>query len=182
MNCLLCSDNTIVSDSLIINECLDIILYQNSSEPNRVDKTDYLVKVGTLQGHLRQRSSITDLVIQIEYQRVPDFNYIYFPMLNRYYYVEDISSVNFNLWEISCRADVLMSYKAQIKKVKGLVLRNENEYNPFLKDDAYMTNTTTTTSIIEPTIDFKPLGLNNDTTIATITNNILLIVAGVERE
>ena len=180
MNCLVCSDNTIVSDSLILNECLDIILYQNSSEPNRVDKTDYLVKVGTLQGHLRQRSSITDLVIQIEYQRVPDFNYIYFPMLNRYYYVEDISSVNFNLWEISCRADVLMSYKTQIKKIKGLVLRNENEYNPFLKDDAYMTNTTTTTSIIEPDEDFKQLTLDNNINTSEVAYNILMVVAGVE--
>lgn len=181
MSCLVCSDNTIVSDKLILVECLDVILYQNSAEPNRVDKNDYLVKVGTIQGQLRQRSSITDLVIQIEYSKVPDFNYIHFPMLNRYYYVEDISSVNYHLWEISCRADVLMSYKDQIRKVKGLVIRNENLYNPFLKDDAYMTNTTTTTSIIEPNEDFKKLTLDNKIDTSAVDYNILMVVSGVEQ-
>lgn len=102
---------------------MDINLYQNSAEPNRLDKGGFLESVGTLAGTLRNETSVTNVVMQIEYTKFPDFNYVYLAMFNRYYYVDDIISIRNNLWEIHLSVDVLMTYKDAIRKCVAYVDR-----------------------------------------------------------
>lgn len=119
---------------------MTIILYQNLSESNKVDKN--LTNQINLVGNLRRSSSIIDPVFEIEktYIDVPSFNYIYVVEWNKYYYVTNIVSLNTKLWQISCHVDVLMTYRNEIRQQYGIIARQENLYNLYLDDDKFLVN------------------------------------------
>ena len=114
-----------------------INLYVNNAEKNRVDKTDYLVSVGTLTGTLREECNLIAPSISIYMENVINFNYVYIPSFNRYYFVKDITSLVNNLWRVDLEVDVLMSYKTQILNLNAFVSRQENEYDPYMLDELY---------------------------------------------
>lgn len=113
----------------------EINLYQNKAEINRVDKTDYLVSVGTLNGYLREESSLIEPKLIIEYEEVPNFNYVYIAKFNRYYFVQEITSVRTKLFRITLKCDVLMSYKDKILNLNCYIARNEYEFNLDIQDE-----------------------------------------------
>lgn len=106
-----------------------IFLYKNNSESNRLDKTKYLTSVGSAFGNFRDICDIINPVINIEYKKIPDFNYLYIPNFNRYYFVDKYEIIRTNIFRLYLHVDVLMSYKDGIKKLECLVLRNEYRYN-----------------------------------------------------
>lgn len=132
---------------------LGINLYKNSAEPNRVDKTNYLEQIGTLYGAFRDETSITNPIITIQQTEAPQFNYVYIPIFNRYYYVTDITSIRYGLWEISLSVDVLMTYKDAIKSCYAFVDRNEFTYNDILTDKK---------RVIEQGYDIETITIRND--------------------
>lgn len=145
-----------------------IVLYQNSAERNRVDKTNYLTKIKTISGAVRDVTSIVNISILIEYDTVPNFNYCYLPAFRRYYYITDVSTVNKNLWELSLSCDVLMSYKDAIKNCNGFIERNENLYNENIVDKQ---------RVIEQGYDIEEINLDNelfDYTVDSSVRNIIL--------
>lgn len=111
---------------------IDINLYNNSSESNRVDKSSYLESVGTINGVLRDECNIIDPVINLELSNPPVFNYIYIPTFNRYYFVKEFDFVRTGLYRLKLHVDVLMSYKDAIKNLECLVTRNEHRYNKYI--------------------------------------------------
>lgn len=115
---------------------LDMNLYHNNAERNRVDKTNFLESVSTLNGYLRDKTSITNPSIIIEMSEFPTFNYVYLPKFNRYYYVTNILSIATNLWQIDMHVDVLMSYKDKILLQSAIIERNEYDWNPYLIDSS----------------------------------------------
>lgn len=119
----------------IVEGSSEITLYKNSAEPNRVDKTEYLEFVGTISGVTREETSVITLSLNIEYDGLIDFNYIYIPTFNRYYFVTDITLVNYNFYEVSLSVDVLMTYKDAIYECKAFIDRNEFSYNKLIVDD-----------------------------------------------
>lgn len=129
------TDNvSITITALNVEENLVLNLYQNSAEEHRVDKGSYITKVGTVFGTFRDESSVSDVDIMIEFDRVPNFNYVYIPMFSRWYFVVDITTVRKNLWNISLTVDVLMTYANGIKKLEAFVDRNEVDNNPLIVD------------------------------------------------
>lgn len=68
-------------------------------------------------------------------QYILSANYAYIPEFSRYYYIIDIISVNQHLWRINMRCDVLMSFKDEILATECFVARNENTYDPMVRDD-----------------------------------------------
>lgn len=143
---------------------MKIILYNNYSENNKLDKS--IVKIIELVGYLREASSLINPSILIElnpntidtlvmddsreyvvynnvkiqwdtfiYNYVLTANYVYIPDFNRYYFINDIISVRNNLWRINMHVDVLMSYQKQIKNLNAFVNRNEFEFDVKVKDD-----------------------------------------------
>ena len=107
---------------------VEIVLYQNKAEANRVDKTSELVLVDTITGTMRDSISVTDMSIEIEYP-IPTFNYVYIPLLNRYYFVDDITAVVYGVWSVALSVDVLMTYKDTIKTLEAFVDRSQSNYN-----------------------------------------------------
>lgn len=114
-------------------------LYQMTGEKTLVDKTDVLNEIGTETGTLRESCSLMSPIITMEFEEVPNFNYVYIPNFKRYYFVTDITNVRNNLWNISLKVDVLMSFKDQIRSQTCIVARNENDFNPLIMDDKRLT-------------------------------------------
>ena len=141
-----------------------IRLYLNSAENNRLDKSAYLQEVMTLDGNLREPSSIitptitfnfpsilpTPLIdeddeevdtidgdIVIDSPSILKFNYIYIEDFARYYYVSDIVIQRTGLYVVSLVVDPLMSFKDNLLNLPAFIERNEFDYNE-LADDGLM--------------------------------------------
>ena len=123
--------------SLITSMTLN--LYRNTAEKERVDKTSFLSVVGTLTGTLRRATSLLNPEIDINRDLI-DFNYVYIPIFNRYYYVENVASLVTGMWRVSLRVDVLFSYRSEIAELSAYVDRQENNYNPELVDNEVIAN------------------------------------------
>lgn len=108
---------------------MDIVLYNNSAEPNRVDKSSFITQKYRISITLKDSASVTNMSIRLKLNNNPDFNYAYIPLFNRYYFITDIKSIRNNIWEISLSVDVLMTYKDAIYEQIGFIDRNEYEYN-----------------------------------------------------
>lgn len=119
----------------------EINLYNMNCDKNTVDKTNGIVAISTLSGTLRESSDLMNPVIKFETTRLPQFNYVYIPAFRRYYFVQDIVVITDKLYSMSLHVDVLMTYKNEIKSQKGIIARNEFEYNNLLIDDKRKTTT-----------------------------------------
>ena len=145
---------------------MDIILYNNSSEKIRVNKQEYITPIMTLTGTLRNQCSVVNPTIIIDVKSsvkvwsdkkefvVDDYsvftvydymdkflgcNYVHIPEFNRYYFVDNITSVNQNLWQIDLTVDTLMSFKDDILNLECIVARNEYEYDDMIVDNQLFT-------------------------------------------
>ena len=128
---------------------MNIKLYQNNSEKIQIDKSLTLVK--EISGKFKNATNILTPTLIINYDGVIDFNYIYIEELSRYYFVDDISSLNNNLWEIRCSIDCLESYSLGILNLKAYVSRNEKEYSSYIQDKYLITTSKKIYDIINPT-------------------------------
>lgn len=112
-----------------------IKLYRNTSPPNYLDKN--LILVDTLDGTLREPTSIIDPTIVIERSAPTGFNYLEIPAFNRYYFVTGVSSIANNLISVSAHTDVLTAYKTEIRSCEAVIRRQENMFNLYLDDGIF---------------------------------------------
>ncbi len=119
---------------------MTVVIYRNLSEGNVVDKK--LEEVVQLNGILREGTSILNPTIIIESSSIGiiSANYIYIVEWGRYYFVNEILSVRNNVWSFSCHVDVLMTYRANIRKQSAILARQEFLYNLYLDDDKFLVN------------------------------------------
>lgn len=113
----------------------------NLSPTNKVTK-EIEWHTPDLVGTLREGTSIIDPVIIVE-ANSPGFhanksNYCYIEEFGRYYYITNIVSPNYTLWELHCHVDVLMSYQGEIREQTAIVARQERKYNLMLDDGFFM--------------------------------------------
>jgi hypothetical protein len=150
----------------------DINTYQNTAEPNRVDKSSFLDAVSTLSGALRAPCSLINPSILVQQTTAPQFNYVYISSFGRYYFVSNITAVNQKLWQIDLKCDVLMTYKSGVQTLSAIIGRQENDYNADLND---------TDLPIEKGVDINIEEFNTtpfDTTSSTAVHNYVLVVVG----
>lgn len=65
---------------------------------------------------------------------VTSINYIYIPLFNRYYYVDDVIIVNNNLFRFVCSIDCRLTYREQYRKLYAVVERNQYQWNTEIED------------------------------------------------
>ena len=99
---------------------MNITFYVTSSAENVLTKT--LANEYTLTGTLRDAANIINPVIMVATDPTP-YNYCYIPQLNRYYYVDEITVYRKNVWVVTLKCDVLMSFKDEIKKLRVVTSR-----------------------------------------------------------
>ena len=112
----------------------EIVIQQNASEPERVDKV--LTDLLTLTGTMREETSIIDPHFRVaagEAQLV-GCNYITVPTFGRSYFVRDIVSVRNGVMELVCHTDVVSSWKTQLRANTAIIHKQENSWNLYLND------------------------------------------------
>lgn len=114
----------------------DITLYTNNSRDNERNKN--LTTIATMTGTLKDKSSIIDPVIMVQYVgTLKDCNYMYIQEFGRYYFVNDIVVVRDQLHEIHAHVDVLSSAGTNLDTCAGIVRRQENDWNLYLDDGVF---------------------------------------------
>lgn len=112
-------------------------LYTNSSDKIVVDKS--ITQIGSdITGTLREDCSIIDPVIAIEGLTDLSVNYAYISEFGRYYYINNIVCRG-KLFELHMHVDVLKTYAGGIRGNKAVVARQQNEYNLYLTDGVFKT-------------------------------------------
>lgn len=121
---------------------MNIILYNNRAERSAVDKTALLINPIAMSGTLRAECSITNPVIEVQSTGLITSNYVFIEEFNRYYFIDEITSVRNGLWRISMTVDVLMSFKTEILNQRALIHRakqvgNTDSFTPSLIDNLF---------------------------------------------
>lgn len=121
--------------SVIADDSLQFMLYQNHSSNARIDKElTHLHTYSTLT--LKEPTSIQSPTIRLSATDVnlKKGNYGYIPKFDRFYYVTDVRSVPGGLWEVDLKCDVLMSFKSEIIDNYAVFNHSEWAYNLYLND------------------------------------------------
>ena len=112
---------------------MQIILYNNASEPNTINKT--ISNALTLSGVLREESSIYKPTFRIcSNSDLSKYNYCYIPEFGRYYFISEIVVERSGVWNISSKCDVLESFKNTILGIECVIERQENDFNLYFSD------------------------------------------------
>lgn len=113
---------------------MTIVLYQNSSDSNVMHKN--LEVVETLTGALKDSCSVTDPVVLVEGDNFANINYMKIEEFNRFYFVNNITSVKNGLWSISGHVDVLTTYANELISIGAIIGRTEDiRYSNLYLDD-----------------------------------------------
>ena len=119
---------------------LTIDFINNSSPIEKIGKN---LTVFTTMNNclLKENTSVLKPVIRIRtnLMDIMKCNYMYIHELSRYYFIDNIESINFELWEISGHVDVLETYKAGILSQQAVIKRQQNSYNLYLNDPDFRT-------------------------------------------
>ena len=117
---------------------LSVTLYNSTSPVEKIGKT--LTAGGTYSCSLKDTTSVLNPVIIVRTSDpVYNYNYLYIQEFGRYYFINDIKSVNNNVWEISAHVDVLETYKDNILSNTAVIRRQAALYNTYLNDPEWKT-------------------------------------------
>lgn len=106
---------------------------RNTAPRNKISKSPTTLL--TITGSLVDESSIVNPIILIESANLPDANYAQIADFGgRYYFIENIESVNTGLWRLTMHVDVLKTYAAQILANEGVISKSTNLWNLYLED------------------------------------------------
>lgn len=98
-----------------------IITFYNSLSERKVIKK-MLTNALNLSGTLREATSVTNPIITVEStSAIVSYNYCYIPEFSRYYFVIDVKSMRNNLWAVTLRVDVLMSFQNDILNTPAII-------------------------------------------------------------
>lgn len=118
---------------------MEINLYENSSE-NYVVSKNITLKESMQNCVLKDGTSVENPVILVRNtSNISTYNYMYIPDFHRYYYIEEIVSVQNGLWELHGHVDVLQTYGNAIKGLTATCKRQENLFNMYLDDPEFKT-------------------------------------------
>ena len=112
-----------------------IVFMYNNEPMNKISKTPETKF--TLEGVLKEESSIVDPVIMIQHDNPIDANYAYIAEFNRYYYIRDITSVKNGMWRITMHTDVLKTFSEGILNSPCIVAKSSSRFNLYLNDSDY---------------------------------------------
>lgn len=114
------------------------IQFMYNNEPmNKIGKSP--TTVFSLQGTLKDETSIVDPEILVEYGSPIAANYAYIYLFSRYYYITDITSVRTGLWRIKMHTDVLKTFSEGILGSPAIIKKSSNSdfYNLYINDPEY---------------------------------------------
>lgn len=106
-----------------------VTLYHNSSDDRCIDKSITAISNGSLTCKFKEDCSIMTPELRIKSNSAAfNANYCRINEFGRYYYITDII-VSQQYMIVKCKEDVLMSFKDDIKSMKGYYKRTSNIEN-----------------------------------------------------
>ena len=135
-----------------------IDLYVNNSENNRVNKV--ISNKFEMSGTLRGETNVVNPEILIEHANPTGYNYAYIPEFNRYYFINEFTSVRNGLWRVRLTVDVLETYKMQIKQMPAIIDKQQNKGNAnlYLNDGSYVIDSRSYNTILNFSGGFNDSG------------------------
>lgn len=109
---------------------MELKLYQNNSELIVVNKE--IEEIASLDVQLQENCSLLNPTFIINH--VLHSNYCYVKDFARYYYITNITMLDFRRTMIECKVDVLMTYKQQLLATTQHIVRQESLFNMYLED------------------------------------------------
>lgn len=107
---------------------MQVTLYNVTSDKRRTNKPLTNV-IGVYSNvNLKQNTSIVNPTFLVSGLTNNQFNYLYCPYFERYYFVKDPVYCKGQLWEIPCHCDVLMSFRDDILAHDAYILRQEKKF------------------------------------------------------
>lgn len=100
---------------------MNLTLYRINDDKNVINKT--LGDGVTIPIMLKSDVNIvqpTLVLSDLEMYNFNNFNYCYIDVLNRFYFIDSVTSINNRLWKLECTCDVLETYKADALSAKGI--------------------------------------------------------------
>jgi|SRR5690554_2681892 len=94
---------------------MDLTLYKTESSKNTINKV--LESPLAVSIKLRKGFDIFSPTLMLEVPQghnLYDYNYLHISGIDRYYFIDDVTTVNFRIWRLACSVDVLETYKTQI--------------------------------------------------------------------
>lgn len=118
-------EGSLLDTTSIINPVIKIFFNPESMDGYVVDDNKIYITFNGMK--ITWDSFIYDYVLAANYAYIPEFN--------RYYFINDIISIRRNIWQLIMNVDVLMSYKDELLKLDAFIVRNEFDFNKYVKDD-----------------------------------------------
>ena len=126
---------------------MNIKLYVNSSEKNKIGKT--LTDEMILSGNLKDATDLINPFVMVEGSDFSGYNYAKIPAFNRAYFIESMEVIRTGLWRLNLTVDVLESFKSEIKTQKVIISDSEeNGANNYLSGEQWKTKVKSLTDII----------------------------------
>lgn len=167
------------------------VQFYNTSDDTRVinkSLNDSLEKTGV---RFKDNTNILQPVLDLDYdERLFSKNYCHIGLLNRFYFIKDITTTNNRLY-VNCEVDVLKTYESQIKNTNAFVVRQGRTSkedddgravglaNPLIPDDTYPVQANRVVSIIgENDSENGDFGKLWDEDVASKKPTLVLLING----
>lgn len=103
---------------------MEIDLYQYQGNPNTINKT--LSNHNAINGYMVNDLDIDSPTIKLTAYDIK-YNYVYIPLLHRYYFIDNVNIDPNGIWHIKLTLDVLMTYRTQIMSATVHVIEGESD-------------------------------------------------------
>lgn len=90
---------------------MEINLYKYNKDPNTINKN--LGNPNVISGYMSNDLDIDSPTIKLASYDL-EYNYIYIPVLKRYYFIDDVTIDPNGIWHLKLSLDVLMTFKDEI--------------------------------------------------------------------
>ena len=120
---------------------MTITLYQYQKRENSTARPS---GGSSIQGTLRNNSSVVSPTIEFSAQNLSGYNYAYIPLFSRWYFIRNWSFID-GLWLADMECDTLATYRDQIGASEQFVVRSSAASNGDLIDSMYPAQNTAQT-------------------------------------
>ena len=120
---------------------MQILLYNNGSEPNEINKALTLkdtISSAIIKGSLSYEAPV--ITLAYDGTIAHDINYMYIQELGRYYFITDIINLTGGRYEIRGKVDVLESFKSAVLGLSAIIdkANGVSDINTFLDDGSFV--------------------------------------------
>lgn len=127
---------------------MEVQFFYNQSDARQINKD--LLEGITIEGEVRDATSIMNPVIRFESADVIRYNYCYIPDFQRYYTFDDITAYRQGVYDITMSVDVLMSFRGDIWDLPVIVDKQSQIVNgdEYIDDSSLVTDNLLFTKIM----------------------------------